>query len=182
MAISAVRRAKLLELEIKRQEFWKREKADPEQEKLLYSSVRLFSKDDYLDSITVCRKLVENVGGLMECIEVISGGRSFWNPSSAKEGAANRNSRGAASEPAKKPQCPTIHDKFPHWFSASEGGTIYEWLCAFLEETIVHKYFYCHFLGIISIILNLTLFPRPLPSSITSFPFGTTLRPTPKPR
>eukprot|EP00826_Nyctotherus_ovalis_P030459 TRINITY_DN2431_c0_g1_i21.p1 TRINITY_DN2431_c0_g1~~TRINITY_DN2431_c0_g1_i21.p1 ORF type:complete len:131 (-),score=6.67 TRINITY_DN2431_c0_g1_i21:184-576(-) len=76
----------------------------------------------------------------MECIEVISGGRSFWNPSSAKEGAANRNSRSANGEPVKKMQTLTIYDKFPHWFSANEGGTIYEWLCAFLEQMIVYKY------------------------------------------
>jgi hypothetical protein len=141
LSISAVNKLKSIEIEVRRQEIWKKEKASPEQEELLYNSVRLFSRDSYLDSVTVCRKFVENVGALMECIEVISAERSFWNPSTSKEGASHKNSRGMNGKNNKKPQVFTIYNKFPHWFSPTEGGTVYEWLCAFLEEQIVYKYF-----------------------------------------
>lgn len=145
LTISVASKLKSIEIEVKQQEFWKREKANPEQEKFLYNSVRLFSRDAYLDSITVCRKLVENVGVLMECIEVVSAGRSFWNPSTAKEGNLYKNLRGINNEGNKKGQDIAIYDKFPHWFTAIEGGTIYEWLCAYLEEVIVCKYSLYHF-------------------------------------
>ena len=163
LTISAINKSKLIEIEVKRQEIWKREKASPEQEEFLYNSTRLFTKNSYLDSITVCRKFVENVGALMECIEVISAERSFWNPSASKEGGFHKNSRGMNGESNKKSQTFTIYNKFPHWFSASEGGTVYEWLCAFLEEVIVYKYFSLNFLDIILIAsLNHIPFLKPL--------------------
>ena len=136
ITISIIQKSEHVSMEIRPQEFWKKEKVNNEQENLLYDSVRLFTKNTPLDSITVIRKFVENPGSIMECIESVSSGKAFWNPSITKQKlSGNFKITNNDGEKLKN----KIYDNFPNWFSPVEGGTIYEWLCAFFEQTILCK-------------------------------------------
>jgi len=104
----------------------------PVYEALLFSAIRLFSKDSPLDSITVDHKLADDIQLLMDCFRYISNGKSFQNLS--KERTQPR---------INKKKAKNIHsvvESFPSWFELKVGYSIYQWITAYLEYLITIRY------------------------------------------
>ena len=127
---------------VTQQQEWK--KADIEKEMVIYKGVRLFSSKSFMDSITVSRKLMENVKLLMDCIEAISNGRAFMCIPilpSTKQTTHHKNTRGNTNEvKSRRTLQNSTNWSYPNWFDPKSGGTVYEWLCAFLEQLLITKY------------------------------------------
>jgi len=110
-------------------------------EQSLYSAVRLFTKSRYLDSLTIAHKFVEDVKYLFECFTIISKGNCFLSIPTAKlYPKQNRNQNESSSQCRQRNHSISVFQCFPQWFTPSKGGTIYEWLCAFFEYTLLSKY------------------------------------------
>jgi len=140
--ISAIPQAATITILVNQQMPSLKIKTIAEQEDLLYKSVRLFSKNEYLDSITITRKFAENVNSLMECFNKISGGQCFQTSPGIKQTFYHKNSKNDTASFSKSKHSTQIinsYDNFPPWFNSGVGGTIYEWLCAFYEQIIMAK-------------------------------------------
>lgn len=120
---------------VEEQREWKKEAE--EKEALLYGSIRIFSDRGLLNSITVSPKLVENVGALMDCLKTISDSKAFLDEASPPKSTQQKN--GKEKKGGKSREVPKV-ENLPQWFSPTKGGTIYEWICAFLEQLITTKY------------------------------------------
>ena len=106
----------------------------PVYEALLFSEVRLFTKDAPLDSITVGHKLVEDVQCLMDCFRYISKDQCFQSQSLSHDKAAARATR------KKQKECRSVFQDFPPWFGTKIGFTIYQWLAAYFEHLVCKRY------------------------------------------
>eukprot|EP00826_Nyctotherus_ovalis_P035974 TRINITY_DN3141_c0_g1_i2.p1 TRINITY_DN3141_c0_g1~~TRINITY_DN3141_c0_g1_i2.p1 ORF type:complete len:239 (+),score=35.67 TRINITY_DN3141_c0_g1_i2:60-776(+) len=100
----------------------RRDKVISEQEKMLYRAVRVFSKESYLDSVTVCREFVENVEDLMKCLVNVTTNKCFTGPFRVKCGDI------------------AFKERFPRRFKVKMGGSIYEWIGAYLEQSLIQYY------------------------------------------
>eukprot|EP00826_Nyctotherus_ovalis_P054015 TRINITY_DN7054_c0_g1_i4.p1 TRINITY_DN7054_c0_g1~~TRINITY_DN7054_c0_g1_i4.p1 ORF type:complete len:649 (-),score=120.77 TRINITY_DN7054_c0_g1_i4:764-2710(-) len=87
--------------------------------------------------MTVSPKLVENVGMLMDCLKAISNSKAFLNEAPLPKFTQQKN--GKEKKGGKSKEVPRV-ENLPQWFSPAKGGTIYEWICAFLEQLITTKY------------------------------------------
>jgi hypothetical protein len=104
----------------------------PVYEALLFTSIRLFSKDSPFDSITVDHKLADDFQLLMDCFRYISNGKSFQNVS-----------RERTQPRINKKKAKNIHsilENFPSWFELKVGYSIYQWITAYLEYLITTRY------------------------------------------
>ena len=146
--VSALPQSTSMSIVVCQQEAWKRERAPIMEEETLYKAVRLFSKNEYLDSITVSRKLVNDVGIVMNCFGAISEGQCFQTPngsSAAKQAFYHKNSKGlfcdgsSSGKSKHGSQNSAVYDNFPQWFNPGLGGTVHEWLCAFFEQILLCK-------------------------------------------
>ncbi len=68
---------------------------------------------------------------LMECLTMLSGGQCFLSPVAPPP----KKSKGRGGQP----KLPSILDCFPSWFKPQTGGTVYQWISAFLEQIITTK-------------------------------------------
>jgi len=93
-----------------------------EQERQVYKAIRLFSRKDYLDSITVCSSFVENINEFMRCLEIVTAGKCFTGPYNA------------IIENDK------FEGMFPLRFNMEKGGNMYEWICAYIEQSLLNYY------------------------------------------
>ena len=111
-----------------------------ESQKTICSGIRLFSNRSYLDSITVVYKLLENPKELFKCLDVISNGNSFTNNKSQEEYKelikTTKRQTKAKSQQTEGPE-KKYRQLFPRWLNPSKGATICQWICAFLEESLV---------------------------------------------
>jgi hypothetical protein len=100
-------------------------------EALLFSEVRLFTKDTHLDSITVGLKLVEDVEYLIDIFKYFSNDQCFQSIKAIKGQLLKRKREGG------------VLQYFPSWLKPYNQNTIYQWLIAFLEYLIVSRYLLC---------------------------------------
>eukprot|EP00826_Nyctotherus_ovalis_P061215 TRINITY_DN8689_c0_g2_i8.p1 TRINITY_DN8689_c0_g2~~TRINITY_DN8689_c0_g2_i8.p1 ORF type:complete len:735 (+),score=165.51 TRINITY_DN8689_c0_g2_i8:1107-3311(+) len=112
-------------------------KINRDQEKLMYKAVRLFSKKDFLDSVTVVPGFVSKTRALMVCIEIISNGKSFVVPVEAAKDCARPN---PSYSKGKHSSITRFYDTLPVRLDPHAGRTIYEWICAFLEQSLIQNY------------------------------------------
>jgi len=105
-------------------------------------NVRLFSQHKSLDSITLAHGIVNDPNDLFECLEVFSGGQAFLN---AKKPESYQESSKIVKKFYKTQPgtltAETVDLLFPERFKSSKGGTIHQWICAFLEETLISRYY-----------------------------------------
>jgi hypothetical protein len=86
--------------------------------------------------------MVNDLNDLFECLEVFSGGQVFLNP--RKPESYQENSKIVKRHYRTQPKTLTaeiIDLLFPERFKSSNGGTIHQWICAFLEETLISRYY-----------------------------------------
>lgn len=103
--------------------------------------MRLFSRCACLDSITVAHKFVEDIKFLLECFTVISKGKCFLStPTANLYSKHNKKSKKCTIQAGVRNCHNSLFQCFPQWFTPNKGGTIYEWICAFLEYTLLSKY------------------------------------------
>lgn len=101
-------------------------------EALLFSEIRLFSREAPLDSITVGHKLVSDVQLLMDCFRYISNGKSFENLSKERLQPRGAKKRSKSTH--------SVFEHFPSWFELKVGYSIYQWITAYLEHLVVTRY------------------------------------------
>ena len=138
--ISVVPQSTSISIGVDQQESGKQEKISSQPESLLYASVRLYSKETYLDSITVCHKFLENVEQIMECFSTLSASQCFLHHSSttSKQQSFHKSGKSSCTDHTKSKL--VLYDNFPQWFKLGTGGTIYQWISAFFEQTLLNKY------------------------------------------
>jgi hypothetical protein len=103
---------------------------------------------EHLDTITVGHKFVNDVKFLFECFTVLSKGECFYSlPATANNTvhhkphkATKTGAKGKTKEKTASAPTVTVFEQLPNWFNHENGGTISQWLCAFLEFVIVKKY------------------------------------------
>lgn len=100
---------------------------------MLLSEVRLFTKEAPLDSITVSRKLVDDVQFLMDCFRCVSNEQCFQFPCASRSPNKSKGRR-------KVKESGSVIQNFPSWFSNAAGCTIYQWIEAFFEHLIMKRY------------------------------------------
>jgi len=105
-------------------------------------NVRLFSQHESLDSITLAHGMVNNPSDLFECLEVFSGGQAFLNArrSESYQESSKIVKKFYKTQPGTL-TAETVDLLFPERFKSSNGGTIHQWICAFLEETLISRYY-----------------------------------------
>ncbi len=115
---------------------------DNAHESAMYRATRLFSSGTTVDSVSVSLKFVEDVDFLMETLGDMSSGHCFQTPGTPRQ-SHNKPSKLAPSEFSRSHHSSSgavLYDNFPLWFRPNEGGTVYQWLGAFFEQTIFAKY------------------------------------------
>jgi len=109
-------------------------------EKQIYSSVRLFTNKEFLDSLTVSYKLLENPKELFRCLDEISQGHAFTKNKTQEEyKAIVKNAKRLSKSKPQQEEDPKVKllRLFPFWFNTDKGASVHQWICAFLEESLV---------------------------------------------
>jgi len=109
----------------------------PVYEALLFSEVRLFTKDAPLDSISIGHKLVEDVQFMLDIFRYISKDQCFQPQNLVQEKAAFLKNISRRKSNYKY----SVFQDFPLWFSTKVGYTIYQWLVAYFEHLVCKWYF-----------------------------------------
>ena len=122
-----------LSITAKPREELKVKKINLDKEKQIYKAVRLFSKKNHLDSVTVTPSFVENIRSLIVCIEIISNGESFVIPIEQAKDTSHNKTKCCSSG-----NC--FYGVLPARLNPHIGRTIYEWICAFLEQSLILSY------------------------------------------
>lgn len=102
--------------------------------------MRLFTYKDFLDSLTVSYKLLENPKELFRCFDKISQGNAFTNNKSQEEyRAILKHAKRPPKSKGQQEEDPKVKllRLFPCWFDAEKGASVYQWICAFMEESLV---------------------------------------------
>ncbi len=126
----------------------------------IFSNTRLFTNKEFLDSLTLSHRILEDPAVLIECFDILSNSHSFCanqSPSESKAyycggstatGLSNPRASGtnkrhpAKVKPHQKEEPIEKYTRlFPQWFNPNKGGTIFQWISAFLEQTVISKYF-----------------------------------------
>lgn len=92
------------------------------------------------DSLTVDYKFVEDVNKLMKCLTILSNGHCFKSEPTIPTLSHKR--QGKTQNLFKKSAISEKHffvQNFPLWFLESKGGSVYEWLCAYMEYILVSR-------------------------------------------
>lgn len=100
----------------------------------ILGAVRFFSKVALNDTLTVEYNFVENVNALIKCFTILSKGKCFLSIPTVRYFISNKRGEKSHNSSIIFLQC------LPLWFSPNRGGTIFEWLCAYLEYILVSKY------------------------------------------
>lgn len=101
------------------------------EETKLVEEIRLFSRRDYLDSLTITSELAKSVFGLMNCIQVVTKDQAF----AMKE----RDKRRETGDP-KINSGRGVLGMFPSWFEPKVGHTIGQWVAAYLEGLLTERH------------------------------------------
>lgn len=109
---------------------------------MVYSNVRLFAYKEFMDSLTVSYKLLENPKELFRCFDEISQGNAFTNNKSQEEYRTivkNAKKPTKSKEQQEEDAKGKLLQLLPRWFDTEKGASIHQWLCAFLEESLVSR-------------------------------------------
>ncbi len=109
-------------------------------ESLLYPEVRLFTRVDPWDSLSVGYRFVESPRRLMECFQYFSRGKCFTSLPAKPAPSTKSQQRGRQKGAKKKAADFSLATFLPGWFSPKSGATLHQWISAFLESVLLSRF------------------------------------------
>lgn len=115
----------------------------------IINSVRLFTFKDLMDSITVSHRLLDDPGLLFDCFRLFSNGHCFCAKQTLAECRNSYTTKILTKKAPKKggkdkegsSELEQYTKLFPSWFNPNKGGTIFQWVTAFLEQLLICRFF-----------------------------------------